>query len=42
MFHTYVTHNIKNYKVVNDRDSYVNIISKSATEKMDLNVKPHP
>lgn len=42
VFHTYVTYEGKNFKVMIDGDSCVNIISKSTVEKMGLNVELHP
>ena len=42
MFYTYVVHEGKNYKVMIDGDSYVNIVTKTTIEKMTLKVEPHP
>ena len=42
MFHTYITHEGKKYKLMIDGGSYVNIIAKIASEKMSLKVEPHP
>ena len=41
MFHTYVTHEGKNYKLMIDGGSCANIIAKIALEKMSLKAEPH-
>lgn len=38
VFYTYITRNNKSYKLIIDKDSCVNIISKSVVEKMALKV----
>ena len=42
VFHTYITHKGKNYKLLIDGDSCANIIAKTALEKMSLMAKPYP
>jgi len=41
VFHTYFGHEGKNYKVMIDGGSYVNIISTTAVGKMSLKAEPH-
>jgi len=42
VFHIYITHEGDNYKLMIDGDSCVNIITKTAFEKMGLKAEPHP
>ena len=42
VFHTYITHEEKNYKLMIDVGSCANIITKTALEKMGLKAEPHP
>ena len=42
MFHTYFAYEGKNYKVIIDGGSCVNIISTTAVEKMGLEAEPYP
>ena len=42
VFHTYVLHEGKNYKLIIDGGSCANIIAKKTLEKMGLKAKPHP
>ena len=42
LFHTYITHEGKNYKLMIDVGSCANIITKTALEKMGLKAEPHP
>jgi len=42
VFHTYVLHEGKNYKLIIDGGSCANIIVKKTLEKMGLKAKPHP
>jgi len=42
VFHTYFAHKGKNYKVIIDRGSCVNIMPTTAIEKMGLKAEPHP
>ena len=42
VFHTYITYEGKNYKLIIDGGSSANIIAKTALEKMSLKVEPHP
>jgi len=42
MFHTYITHEGKNYKLMINGNSYANIIVKTTLEKMGLKVEPNP
>ena len=41
VFYTYIKHNNKNYKVMIDGDSCVNIITKTAVERINLKIEPH-
>jgi len=41
MFHTYITHEGNNYKLIIDGDSCANIIAKITLEKMCLKAEPH-
>lgn len=41
VFYTYIIQNSKIYKVIINGDSCVNIISKSAIERMSLKTEPH-
>ena len=42
MFHTYFAYEGKNYKVIIDGGSCVNIISTTAVEKIGLKAEPQP
>ena len=42
MFYTDIAHEEKHYKLMIDGDSYANIITKTAFEKMGLKAEPHP
>lgn len=41
-FHAYIEHKGKSYKVIIDKGSCVNIISKIAVKNMDLKVQSNP
>jgi len=41
VFHTYITHEGKNYKLMIDGDSCANIIAKTALEKMGFKTELH-
>lgn len=41
-FHTYIAHKGKSYKVIIDKGSWVNIISKIAVKNMGLKVPSNP
>jgi len=42
VFHTYITHDGKNYNLMIDEGSCANIIANTALEKIDLKVEPYP
>jgi len=42
VFYAYIAHEGENYKLMIDEGSCVNIIAKTALEKMSLKVGPHP
>jgi len=42
VFHTYIIHEGKNYKLMRDETSCANTIVKMALEKIDLKTEPHP
>ena len=42
VFHTYITHEKKNYKLMTGRGSCANIIAKTTLEKMGLKAELHP
>jgi len=42
VFYTYIAYEGKNYKLMIDGSSCVNIIAKTSLEKMGLKVEPHP
>jgi len=42
VFYAYIAHEAKSYKLMIDGGSFVNIISKTAVEKMGLKAEPHP
>jgi len=41
VFHTYITNEGKNYKLMIDGDNCADIIAKTALEKMGLKPEPH-
>ena len=42
MYHTYITHEGKNYKLMIDGGIHANIIAKPTLEKMGLKAELHP
>ena len=42
VFHTCVTHEGENYKLIIDKGSYANIVAKTSLEKISFKAEPHP